>query len=239
MDPEMMAHLTVYNIPPAPALFDRIGRFYIGFACTWTTMVLAGMVFCWWNRKSPVMKVRGMALSFPGIVLLHLYWCMAQIVYPVGRTMPMVIAYDVQYFIMGTWYPLGIALFHAANLRFFHIAKLQKQFTHPALQRHVDGCNGGRTSILCRLRNTPYTFRIMFFIGIGMVAQCILTTGMWFACKKYHPTYGIPGTELKSKTFPEQVAELGRGWEWWPSLMWQLLWAWIVSVLIRISSVQC
>ena len=28
---------------------------------------------------------------------------------------------------------------------------------------------------------------------------------------------------------PAQVAELGRGWEWWPSLVWQFIWTWIVS----------
>jgi hypothetical protein len=36
---------------------------------------------------------------------------------------------------MGTWFPLGIALFHASNLRFLHVAKLQKQFARPELQR--------------------------------------------------------------------------------------------------------
>lgn len=34
---------------------------------------------------------------------------------------------------------------------------------------------------------------------------------------------------MKSTTLPEQVAELGRGWEWWPSLVWQFIWTWIVS----------
>lgn len=52
---------------------------------------------------------------------------------------------------------------------------------------------------------------------------------MWFARKKYHPTYGIPGTGLRGATIPEQVANLGRGWEWWPTLVWQFTWAWIVS----------
>lgn len=54
---------------------------------------------------------------------------------------------------------------------------------------------------------------------------------MWLACRKYHPTYGIPGTEIKSLTLPEQIVELGRGWEWWPSVLWQVVWTWMVRIL--------
>ena len=53
---------------------------------------------------------------------------------------------------------------------------------------------------------------------------------MWLACLKYHPTFGIPGTELRGATLPEQVVDLGRGWEWWPSVLWQVIWTWIVSL---------
>lgn len=46
---------------------------------------------------------------------------------------------------------------------------------------------------------------------------------------KYHPTYGLPGTQIKGATLPEQLVDLGRGWEWWPSVLWQVVWTWIVS----------
>ena len=51
---------------------------------------------------------------------------------------------------------------------------------------------------------------------------------MWLACTKYHPTYGIPGTEVRGDTLSEQMAYMHRGWEWWPSLLWQVIWTWIV-----------
>jgi hypothetical protein len=59
--------------------------------------------------------------------------------------------------------------------------------------------------------------------------QVLLTVGMWFACMKYHPTYGLPGTQIKGDTLPEQLVDLGRGWEWWPSVLWQIIWTWVVS----------
>lgn len=170
MDPSMMADLTIYNLPPMPPVWDEVGIFYVTFCATWTTLVLAGMAFCWFNRRLPILKIRGLALSFSAIIFLHAYWILAQITYPIGPTMPVVLAYEVQYFFMSIWFPLGIALFQASNLRFLHVAKLQKQFVGTDL-RSKDGCNGAHSSWLCRLRNMNYTKRIMMFISVGIVAQ--------------------------------------------------------------------
>lgn len=62
---------------------------------------------------------------------------------------------------------------------------------------------------------------------------------MWLACLKYHPTYGIPGTGIRGDTLQEQMIDLGRGWEWWPTVLWQVIWTWIVSLrsLILMSHV--
>ncbi len=165
--------ITVYNLPTSPPVWDKLGIFYITWAAAWTTLVFSGMVFCWINRKSPILKIRGLPLSFGAIILLHSYWILAQITYPIAHTMPLVLAYDIQFFFMGIYFPLGVALFHASNLRFLHIAKLQKQFTHPALRLKSQGCNGASTSWLCRFRNIGYTKRIMSFIGLGMVIQVL------------------------------------------------------------------
>ena len=176
-----MASITIYNLPPAPAAWDKVGIFFISYGSAWTAIVMAGMAFCLYNRHLPSLRVRGLPLSFLAITFLHLYWIMAQITYPVGRTMPAVIAYDIQYFVMGMWFPLGIALFHAANLRFLRVAKLQKQFTHPDLRRKR-GCNGSKTSWLCRLRNLDYTTKVMSFIATGMVVQ--VGTPQVLACRR-------------------------------------------------------
>lgn len=167
--------LTIYNFPPQPPKWDCVGVFYITFCATWTAIVVAGMVFCWVNRHLPILRVRGLGLPFAAVISLHLYWIMAQITYPVGATMPLVIAYSVQYFVMGTWFPLGIALFHAANLRFLHVAKLQKQFARPYV-RKKRGCDGAHTSWLCNVRNLEYNTKVMTLITIGLVVQ------VWHIC---------------------------------------------------------
>jgi hypothetical protein len=174
---------TIYTMPTSSAQWDKVGIFYICFCVIWTTLVFAGMTFCWFNRRVPILKIRGLLLSFAAIIFLHAYWCLAQITYPIGRTIPTVLAYDIQYFFMGIWFPLGIALFHASNLRFLHIAKRQRQFAHAeqfAPKHGAKGCNGAHSSWLCRLRNMQYTKRAMIFIGVGMIAQVTIITNAQF-----------------------------------------------------------
>ncbi|KAK6086191.1 hypothetical protein SCUP515_00551 [Seiridium cupressi] len=222
--------MDVYSVPPQPPVWDEVSKFYVAFCATWTTLLFAGVAFLISNRRNPILKIRGLPLSLTAILFLHAYWILGQIVYPIGRSLPVILAYDIQYFFMGIWFPLGIALFHASNARFLYIAELQKQFTRSRYrkQRH---CNGASISWLCRLGNMDYTKRILVYIGFGMIFQVLLTVGMWFACKKYHPTFGIPGTELHGNLM-QQLIELGRGWEWWPSVAWQVVWTWIVAPIL-------
>ncbi|KAJ5658379.1 uncharacterized protein N7484_002028 [Penicillium longicatenatum] len=226
-----MADITVYDMPTSPPNLDGVGVFYISFCVIWTTLLLAGMTFCLVNRHIPILKVRGLPLSFSAIALLHIYWILGQITYPIGATVPTVLAYDIQYFAMGIYFPLGIALFQASNIRFLHVAKMQKQFLHPEI-RAERKCNDAKSSCLCRLRTMDYMKRTLWLIGIGMLLQFIITVGMWLACKKYHPTYGISGTEIHGTTVQEQMVYLGRGWEWWPSLLWQVIWTWIAAPIL-------
>ncbi|KIW00924.1 uncharacterized protein PV09_07667 [Verruconis gallopava] len=231
---ESPSEISLYNFPPQPANFDSVGIFFVTFLSAWTTLVACGMTFLIINRRNPIIKIRGLKLSLAAICMLHAYWILGQLVYPIGATMNPILAYDIQYFFMGIWLPLGIALFHAANLRFLHVAKRQRMFTnYQTLQR---GCNRARTSWLRRLRNADYSTRVLTFISIGMILQIFLTVAMWIACRKYHPTFGIPGTELPSGTPQEQLVVLGQGWEWWPTLLWQFLWSWIVAPYLIIKS---
>lgn len=227
-----MDAITIYSFPPQPPKWDKVGIFYVTYAAVWTTIVASGMVFCLCNRNVPALRIRSLPLAFSGILLLHLYWCMAQIVYPVGGTMPIIIAFEVQYFVMGIWFPLGIALFHAANLKFLRVAELQKRFqsTRAAVQlRAGEGRRTSRTIWIGRLLNMDHDKKIFTLIGVAMIFQTILTFSMWAACAKYHPSFGVAGSEITGESLREQIIDLGRGWEWWPSVLWQLIWTWMVA----------
>ncbi|CAI6094364.1 unnamed protein product [Clonostachys chloroleuca] len=223
-------NVTIYNLPPSPPKWDKVGIFFVSFCGTWSTLVFAGMIICWTDRRDPVLKVRGLPLSFSAILLLHTYWILAQLMYPVGRTLPILVTYDIQYFFMCIWLPLGIALLHTSNSRLVCIAKLQKQFTSQPLVRLK--CNGGDSSVLCWFRNLECTAKLMVLLSAGMILQVVLAIGMWMACRKYHPAYGIPGTGIHGDNLSEQIIDLGRGWELWPSVLWQVLWAWVVAPIL-------
>lgn len=162
--------ITIYNFPPSPPRWDRVGVFYITYCTIWTVLLSVGMIFCWINRHNPLLRPRGLPLSFSAVILLHLYWILGQITYPIGMAVPTVLAYDIQYFFMGIWFPLGIALFHASNSRFYHVAQLQKQFSVNNLRAKAES-DGSRSGCLSRLRNMRYMKRVLLITGIGMVIQ--------------------------------------------------------------------
>jgi hypothetical protein len=88
-----------------------------------------------------------------------------------------------------------------------------------------------------------YGSRVTLFVCIGIVvqvsrfirgeqtvltmSQIIVTIGTWLMCRKYHPTFGIPGTGLPDGSVEEQMWWLNQGWEWWPTLFWQFIWTWV------------
>ncbi|VUC38048.1 unnamed protein product [Clonostachys rosea] len=223
-------NVTVYNVPPDPPKWDKVGIFFVSFCGIWSTLVFAGMTFCWFNRRNPILKIRGLSLSFSAILLLHMFWVLAQLLYPIGKTLPIIIVYDIQYFFISICFPLGIALFHASNSRLVRISKLQRQFCNQS--QSPAKCNGGDSSLLCRIRNLNYTTKLMILISVAMAVQVVLSFSMWMACRKYHPAYGLLGTEINGDTLREQLRELGRGWEWWPSVLWQVIWSWIIAPIL-------
>ncbi|TPX12655.1 uncharacterized protein E0L32_000832 [Thyridium curvatum] len=146
---------------PPSANLDALGIFWIVYALTWTCFLAAGMVFLLRRRDMPMLRIRGLPLSFAAVALLHCYWGAGQTAYVYGSLM----SSKIEYWVMGIWLPFGIALFHASNSRFL--------------------------------------------------------------------SFGIPGTELDPSLTPAEAnVAMKHGWEWWHSIFWQVLWAWIVAPII-------
>ena len=47
-----------------------------------------------------------------------------------------------------------------------------------------------------------------------MSLQILLTVAMYLMSRKWHESWGIPGTEVHGKTAMERKANMGHGWEW-------------------------
>ncbi|WQF87610.1 Putative RGS domain superfamily, RGS, subdomain 2 protein [Colletotrichum destructivum] len=245
---------------PAPAFnTEPAAVFWLVWAGVWTATVLCGMAFLFVNRHMPFLRIRGLALSFGAVTMLHLYWMSVQIGLSVGQFVPD----GAEFWVMGLYLPFGIALFHASNSRFLHVAKAQRRYADkpppppgaclppspssspsssptPSKPLHspAAACSCGlrdRRSLAARFRRLDYTTKMLTVVCTGMVVQVLLTVAMYLASRKYHPWFGIPGTEVKG-TPTQQKVEMGRGWEWWPSVLWQFVWAWMVAPVILCKS---
>ena len=209
----------------APQLnLDGVGVWWLCWAGVWTLLVVAGMAFLMWRRKTPALRMRGLGLSLVAVTMLHLYWFSVQLGYVVGGLAPG----DAEYWVMGTYFPLGIALFHASNSRLLYVAKAQRRYLH----RLVDAPKTKRRrGAWGKFKRLDHTSKMIIVVGTGMVFQLFLTIFMYLISKKFHPSFGIPGTEVPGPDMARKAA-MGRGWEWWPSIFWQFTWAWMVAPFI-------
>lgn len=151
--------------PPSGLLMDGVSVFWITFSTIWTAILICGMVFLYTKRKMPILRIRGLPLSFGAVVLLHIYWLAVQWGYTYGHLMP---AY-VEFWIMGLWLPFGIALFHASNSRFLYVAQAQKRYLRTSGESLASF--GRRKTLLGRFRAMDYTNRMLLLVSVGMVIQ--------------------------------------------------------------------
>lgn len=142
---------------------NAVGIFYICFASIWTVILLCGMTFLWVRRDMPILRIRGLPLSFAAISFMHLYWLAVQLGYWYGPLMPEV----AEFWIMGIWFPFGIALFHASNSRFLYVADAQRKF----IRSETPSIVIDRRSLLGRWRSIDYNRRTLITVFIGMGLQ--------------------------------------------------------------------
>jgi hypothetical protein len=145
---------------------DAVGIFWACLAVTWTAILVSGIVFLAKRRNTLLLRVRGLPLSFCAIGLLHCYWISVQLGYIVGSKMPD----DAEYWIMGLWLPLGVALFHASNARLLHVSREQRRFL-----QDVEGDKTSSTPITkspaARFQRLGHGRKVFILVGAGMLFQ--------------------------------------------------------------------
>ncbi|KAF2874261.1 hypothetical protein BDV95DRAFT_488517 [Massariosphaeria phaeospora] len=217
----------------AQANLDRLGWFYIGFALTWTVALAGGMVFLYTHRHLPCLRIRRLPLLFLGVISLHIYGMISISMYVVGS----MVSCASEFWLMSVYLPFGIAMFHASNSQFLHIASRQKQYAHMStLKDHkpIDQDEAERLAnnrwkrISGGVERADRIGRMMTFIGIALAVQLALLVFVFFGSKKFHPGYGLFDYTVQG-TAMEVRASCSKGWEWWLSIVWQFFWAWIYA----------
>lgn len=135
--------------------------FFATFGTVWTITLLAGMGFLWMKRDLPFIKIRSIGLSFVAIAFLHTYYLAIQYC-QLWTSFPE----ELEYWVMGIYLPIGIALFHASNSRFLHVAKQQRRF---AGQNQHEKFNWVERKL--GLHRYRFTKRMIITVGVGMGIQ--------------------------------------------------------------------
>lgn len=161
------------EVPQPQAQLGAVGIFYVVFASVWTLILACAMAFLYVRRDMPMLRIRGLPLSFGAVILLHMYWIAVQTGYIYGPIFPPA----VEYWIMGVWFPLGIALFHASNSRFLYVAKAQKRFVNSKIidddQLSVRTYN--RKTVVGLYKSLDHTNRMLVLVSAGMAFQVCST----------------------------------------------------------------
>ncbi|CAO2655689.1 Nn.00g044920.m01.CDS01 [Neocucurbitaria sp. VM-36] len=216
--------------------FDSIGWTYMGLTIAWNVALVAGMIFLWIHRQQPSLRMRKLPLMFAGILCLHMYGLLCIVIYPIGA----IFSCTLEFWIMSIYLPLGIALFHAANTQFLHLASRQKNFArmsslssmsnHKSIneEKAREVSNSRWKRIVAGVERADNIERTLVFIGVGLAVQLALTLFVFFGSEKFHPGYGLFDYTVVG-TGKEVRQSCSKGWEWWLSIVWQLFWSWIYA----------
>ncbi|EXJ94943.1 hypothetical protein A1O1_00061 [Capronia coronata CBS 617.96] len=204
---------------------DGLGNTYIGIVIAWTCLLLPAAIFLIRHRNLPYLRMRNIPLAISAVATLHVYWVLCMIAYVLNGYFPCA----TEYWIMSIYLPLGIALFHATNTQLLSIATAQKRYARgdallePQLSRKPTARGWRKWWETLKAYNA--TKNTMAWIGMGMLVQLFVTLFVFLISRKFHPSFGITGVVTSR-------AACRRGWEWWPSIAWQLFWAWVYAPIL-------
>lgn len=207
----MGSELGVTAHSKAEANLSPVSIWWVCFGCVWTLFVALGLSYMVVHRNSPTIRIRGLGLMLSSMFFLHLYWWSVQF----GLLMANVLPGDAMYWFMGVWLPVGLSLFYASNGRFLYIARLQKKYAYPCNRISMQSTSSKhRGGLINRFKHLDYSSKSFITVGVAMFIQISLTIIMYLISRKYHPSYGIPGTGVSGTPMEIKSAQ-GRGWEWY------------------------
>ena len=149
---------------------DGLGKFYIIVTAVWTTILAGGITFLLSNQQLAILRIRKVWLSIIAILTLHVYWCFCMLAYVLNGYFPC----QLEFWIMSTFLPWGIAFYQVANTRLLYYATLQKKIvTSSGVQSERKAVVGGRALHKLWTKWTLYDAmtRTMIGLGVGLAVQ--------------------------------------------------------------------
>ncbi len=143
---------------------DGLGKLYIIVTAVWTTVLAGGITFLLSNQHLAILRVRKVWLSVIAISTLHVYWCLAMLAYVLNGYFPC----QLEFWIMSTFLPWGIAFYQVVNTRLLYYATLQKKIvTSSGVQSERKEVAGRRGLLKLWTKWKLYDVMTRTLIGLG------------------------------------------------------------------------
>lgn len=170
--------------PPAGPILDTLGIFWITWTCAYTSLLALGLLYLFLHRAHPSIRIRNPLLTILAVSNLHVYWILCALGYVLGPVYPEIL----EYWIMNIYFPMGLALFQAANARLLAVARGQARCFSAAgsgssvgsqagggEKRGVGKSGGGRRSWFALLRErwggASEWVRMGWYIALALLVQ--------------------------------------------------------------------
>lgn len=143
---------------------DGLGKFYLIVAAIWTSILAGGITFLLSNKQLDVLRIRKVWLSIIAISTLHVYWIACMLAYVLNGYFPC----QLEFWIMSTFLPWGIAFYQVANTRLLYYATLQEKLvTTSGVQSERREVAGGRGWNKLWTKWKLYDVMTRTYIGLG------------------------------------------------------------------------
>jgi hypothetical protein len=208
---------------------DSLGQFFVAFAAAWTVLLLFGIAFLVGNRKLPFLRVRKLPLGILAVCTLHVYWCLCMLAYVLNGFF----ACSMEYWVMSTYLPIGIALYQASNTQLQHVAGIQQRIASEKILRVPNrkpiafrgwrrlgakwsSSNATQRAMACICYGITLQVRLLLcctlLLPAVLICWKILCTFLIFCLsRRFHASWGILGPKV-------DAVECRKGWEWWDML---------------------
>lgn len=155
-----------FNEPPA---LNSAGIAYTAFITCYTAFILYSITMLWMYRKHPAIRVRGFWMTTAALISLHVYVAALFIVYPLNSYYKC----GTEFWYMSIIFPLGIAIFQAANIKLMAVASQQMEFAElqRCLAEKKEPFPRSISAAKKRLHTLDYVKRTFVAIGLGILLQ--------------------------------------------------------------------
>lgn len=155
-----------------PPAWNAVSIGYSVFVSMYTVVIVFGLGALWSYRKKDAIRLRGVWLTIASVLAIHSYAAAIFIVYPLNGYYHC----NTEFWYMSVFFPLGMAIFQAANARLLAVSKLHQDTLSKQLWGAITAPFGIRPPVFWRwFSQLPYNEQTYIWISVVFLLQVQFT----------------------------------------------------------------